>query len=36
MDSDASIAANPLRLVLRAHSRAPGKILAARGDFAEL
>ena len=28
--------ANLLRLVLRAHSRAPGEILAAREDFAEL
>ena len=36
LESEASHAANLLRLVLRAHSRAPGKILAAPEDFAEL
>ena len=36
LESDGSHAANLLRLVLRAHSRAPGEILAAREGFAEL
>ena len=36
LESAASLAANLLRLVLRAHSRAPGKILAAREDSEEL
>ena len=36
LKSEASPAANVLRLVLRAHSRAPGGILAAREDFVEL
>ena len=36
LETEASPAANPLRLVLRAHSRAPGKILTAREDFPEL
>ena len=35
LESEASHAANLLRLVLGAHSRAPGKILAALEDFAE-
>ena len=33
LESGPSLAANVLRLVLRAHSRAPGEILAAREDF---
>ena len=33
LESEVSPAANLLRLVLRAHSRAPGKTLARRGDF---
>ena len=36
LKSGASRAANLLRLVLRAHSRAPREILAPRDDFAEL
>ena len=34
VESETSPAANPLRLVLRAHSRAPRIVLAAREDFA--
>ena len=36
LESEASHAASLLRLMLGAHSRAPGKILAAREDCAEL
>ena len=36
LESEAFRAANLLRLVRRAHSRAPGKSLAAREDFAGL